>query len=368
MVFHVRECRAGRGHVGDIDRRICFALIDVGVGLGVVFYHVAHAVQAVFAVFRAVDGDEGIEALFCGHLIVAVRTVHDVIEAAVGLTEREKVFYKTVTVLYEAAVIQVHAQLAECDHDLRDGLDVRRSPRRKAALAVLHVGEISQCLVRCGFDRLLILIFCQRLQCHCSNIYIGIAGAGQAPAAVLHLVIQDFIDVELPGRLCLCGGIFGNLIITGIQRNERPDGTVQTLPDGFVKIAQRREKIVARDLGRISANGSQREDDAGILRIFSFMQHAVAVFDVLFNARVIFIVIICGNGIPRTGKTDNCPFAADGADLRRFDSGHHISGAALYFILDAGCRQCGNGQRQKDCKGQNPSRNSFDSSHLYFPL
>ena len=49
-------------------------------------------------------------------------------------------------------------------------------------------------------------------------------------------------------------------------------------------------------------------------------------------------------------------------------AGHHVSGAALYLALDAGCCKGGNRQRQKDREGQNPCRNSFDSSHLYFPL
>ena len=102
--------------------------------------------------------------------------------------------------------------------------------------------------------------------------------------------------------------------------------------------------------------------------VFSFMQHAGAVLDVLLHARIVIIVVICGNRIAGTGKTYDCPFAADGADHRCLDSGHHISGAALYFILDAGCRQRGNGQRQQDREGQNPCGDSFDSSRLYFPL
>ena len=98
------------------------------------------------------------------------------------------------------------------------------------------------------------------------------------------------------------------------------------------------------------------------------MQHAVAVFDILFNARVIFIVIICGNRIPGTGKTNNCPFAADGADLGRFYCGHHKSGAALYLALDAGRCKGGNGQRKEDGKRQNQRCKLANLLHIIIPL
>ena len=316
----------------------------------------------------AVNSNEGIEPLFRGHLIVAVRTVEDVIEAAVRLPEREKIFRQRVAAFHKAAVVQRNPQLTERNHDLRDRLYVGRAPRCKAALAVLRFGKVGQCLVCRGLDGLLVLIFCKCLKRHCGNIHIGIAGAGETPAAVLHLVLDDLIDVKLARGLRLCGGIFGNIVIAGIQRDQCPDWAVQTLPDGLFKIAKRGQKIVARDLGRVAPDGGQREDDAGILGVFSFMQHAGAVLDVLLHARIVIFIVICGNRIAGTGKTDNCPFAADGADLRRFDSGHHIGGAALYLALDAGRRQRGNRQRQKDREGQNPCRNSFDSSHLYFPL
>ena len=98
------------------------------------------------------------------------------------------------------------------------------------------------------------------------------------------------------------------------------------------------------------------------------MQYAVAAFYILFDVYIVVIKIIFGNSITGTGKANNRPFAADGADLRRFDSGHHVGSAALHFALDTGCRQRGNRQLQKDSEDQNPCRNSFDSSHLYFPL
>ena len=367
MIFHIGERCAGSGHAGNADGRIGAAFFNGGAGLCGSLCDIAHAVQAVLAVFRPVDGNEGIEALLGGHLVIAVRTVENVVEAAVRLPDREKIFRQGMTVFHKAAVSKVNSKLTERDHDLRNGLYVGRSPRCKAALAVLHFGKVGQSLVRCGFDRFLILIFCKRLQCHCGNVHVGIAGAGETPAAVLHLILDDLIDVKLARGLCLCGGVLRNVVIAGIQRDQCPNGAVQPLPDGLFKIAQRGQKVVSRDLGRVAPDGSQRENDAGILGVFSFMQHAGAVLDVLLNARIVIFVVICGNSVTRTGKTDNCPFAADGADLRGFDSGHHIGGAALYFILDARCRQRGNSQRQKDREGQNPC-NSFGSSHLYFPL
>ena len=161
------------------------------------------------------------------------------VEAAVRLPEREKIIRQGMTVFHKAAVSKINSKLTERDHDLRNGLYVGRAPRCVAALAVLRFGKVGQSLVCRGFDRFLILIFCKCLQCHCGNVHVGISGAGQTPAAVFHLAIQNFIDVELPGCLRFCGRIFGNIVIAGIQRDQCPNGAVQTLPDGLVEVAQR---------------------------------------------------------------------------------------------------------------------------------
>ena len=289
------------------------------------------------------------------------------VEAAVRLPEREKIIRQRVAAFHKAAVIQRNPQLTERDDDLRSGFDVRRAPGGVAALAVLGFGKPGKGLVGGGLDGFLVLIFGEGLQGHGGHVGVRIAGAGEVPAAVSKLVIQDLVDVELARGLGFGGGVFRDVVAAGIEGDERPDGAVEALPDRFFEIAQRGQEVIARDVRRIAPDGSQRENDAGILSVFSFMQHAGAVLDVLLDARIVIFVVICGNSVTGTGKTDNCPFAADGADLRRFDSGHHIGGAALYFILDAGRRQRGNRQRQKDREGQNPC-NSFGSSHLYFPL
>ena len=249
------------------------------------------------------------------------------VEAAVRLAEGEKIFCQVVAAFHETAVIQRNPKLAERDHDLRNGLYVGRAPRCVAALAVLRFGKVGQSLVCRGLDGLLVLIFCKRLQCHCGNVHVGIAGAGETPAAVLHLILDDLIDVKLARGLRLCGRIFGNLVIAGIQRDQCPNGAVHALPDRFFKIAQRGQKIVARDLGRVAPDGSQRENDAGILGIFTLMQHAGAALDVLLDAHVVIFKIICRNSVTGTSKTDNCPFAADGADFRRLHGREHKSGA-----------------------------------------
>lgn len=209
MVLDVRERCVGGGHAGDLDGGVGIALVDVRGGLRCALGHVTHAVEGGFAVFCAVDGDEGVEALFGGHLVVAVRAVEDVVEAAVRLAEGEKIFCQGVAAFHETAVIQRNPQLTERDHDLCNGLYVGRAPRCVAALAVLHFGKVGQSLVCRGFDRFLILIFCKCLQCHCGNVHVGIAGAGETPAAVLHLILDDLIDVKLARGLCLCGGFFG---------------------------------------------------------------------------------------------------------------------------------------------------------------
>ena len=73
------NCHRG-GHAGDLDGGVGIALADVRGGFRGVLGHVTHAVEGGFAVFGAVDGDEGVEALFTRHVIVAVRAVEDVVD------------------------------------------------------------------------------------------------------------------------------------------------------------------------------------------------------------------------------------------------------------------------------------------------
>ena len=128
MIFHVGEGRTGRGHGGNFDGCICLALLDLAGGLLRALGRVAHAVEAVFPVFCAIDGDKGVEALLCRHLVVAVRAVQNVRKAAVRLPEGKKRLRQGVPVLDKAAVVQRNAQLTQGHNDLRDGFRVRRSP------------------------------------------------------------------------------------------------------------------------------------------------------------------------------------------------------------------------------------------------
>ena len=128
MIFHIGERCAGSGHAGNIHRSVHVALADARAGFRGVLGHVAHAVQAVLAVFRPVDGNEGIEALLGGHLVIAVRTVKDVIEAAVRLPEGQEVFCQRVAVFHKAGIVKADSQLAQGNDDLRDGFYVRCSP------------------------------------------------------------------------------------------------------------------------------------------------------------------------------------------------------------------------------------------------
>ena len=141
MILDVRERCAGSGHAGNIHRSVHIALVDACAGFRGVLGHVAHAVQAVFAICRAVNGDQSVKALFRRHLVIAVRTVKDVIEAAVRLPEGQEVFCQRVAVFHKAGIVKADAQLTERDDDLCDGFHVRRAPRRIAALAVLIFGK-----------------------------------------------------------------------------------------------------------------------------------------------------------------------------------------------------------------------------------
>ena len=128
MIFHIGERCAGSGHAGNIHRSVHIALVDACAGFRGVLGHIAHTVQAVFAICHAVNGDQSVKALFRRHLVVAVRTVENVVEAAVRLPEREKIFRQSMTVFHKAAVSKVNSKLTERDHDLRNGLYVGRSP------------------------------------------------------------------------------------------------------------------------------------------------------------------------------------------------------------------------------------------------
>ena len=350
MIFHIGERCAGSGYAGYVHRSVRVAFVDACAGLCGILGHIAHTVQAVFSVFRAVNGDQSVKALFRRHLVVAVRTVKDMIKATVRLTEREKIFRQSVTAFHKTAVIQRNPQLTECDNDLCDGFYIRGAPRGIATLAVLHFRKVGQCFICCGFYCFLVLIFCQRLQCHRCHVRIRITNAREIPTAIRHLIVQDFINIELARGLRLCGSVFRNIVIARIQGDKRPDRTVQALPDCFFKIAQRCEQIVACDVRRILANGCQCEDHTGILRIFSIMQHAGAVLNVLLHARIVIFIVIVWDGVAGTGKSNDCPFTTDGADFWCFDSRYHISSAALHFTLNAGHRKRRNGQRKEDGK------------------
>ena len=93
------------------------------------------------------------------------------------------------------------------------------------------------------------------------------------------------------------------------------------------------------------------------------MQHAGAVFDVLLDARVVIVKVIRGDRIAGTGQADDGPLAADGADLRRFDGGEHVGGAALQFALDAGGGQGRGGQRGEDAERQDEGGEFTDFLH-----
>ncbi len=131
----------------------------------------------------------------------------------------------------------------------------------------------------------------------------------------------------------------------------------------FFEIAQRGQEVIARDVRRVAADGGQGEDDAGIFGVFPFVQHAGAVFDVLLDARVVIVKVIRGERIAGTGQADDGPLAADGADLRHFDGGEHIGGAALQLALDAGGGQDRGGQRDEDAERQDEGGEFTDFLH-----
>ena len=120
------------------------------------------------------------------------------------------------TILHKAGIVKADAKLAERNNDLRNRFYVGRSPRGESSLIILHFGEVGQSFVRRALDRFLVLIFCQCLQCHSANIYVRVTGAGQAPAAVFLLAVQNFIDVKLPRGLRFCGGILRNTVIARV--------------------------------------------------------------------------------------------------------------------------------------------------------
>ena len=279
------------------------------------------------------------------------------LEASVRLTERHERIQQGNAVLHKARIIHGDTQLAQCHDHLHDALGVAVAHGRKAAVALLLLAHAVQCLGNSCRNGTLALILCQRLQCHARDIRVGYAvrlsfilrAAEETPAAVVKLAGQDAVDVLLTDAACRFG------IVLAVQRDECPDGAVQSLPDGFVVVAEGLCEVVTADTSRVKAKRGQRHDDAGVLGVLLVVEDTFAVLDVLLHAGVIVLIILLRDTVAAAGKTQHGPFAADGAHLRAGRRGVNVLCRPRDGTVDRTAAHRGKGarcKRQRKCDHQ----------------
>ena len=144
----------------------------------------------------------------------------------------------------------------------------------------------------------------QRLQRHAGHIAV-IPGAAEGPAAVRKLCSQDHIDQRLPGDVAARG----DLVVVGVERDQRPDRAVEALLLDEAHGVQALQQVVTADVRGIIARRRQREDQAGVLRGLRSAEPAVFVdvgIDVFHNARIVAV----RHFEAAAGQTQNDPLRA----------------------------------------------------------
>ena len=169
-------------------------------------------------------------------------------------------------VLDEAAVGEgVNAQRCQRHQHLRRGFAILRPPAGEAAVGELGVGQQRQRLVHRRLHRRLPRVGGQRRQRHGGDVHVHRV-AHQRPAAVGAAGGQQLLHQRGAGhRLrARCGRRVG--ICAAVQRDQRPDGAVQSLTAKVFHVAQPRRQIHARHIGGVVSGGGDAQDRPGVLR------------------------------------------------------------------------------------------------------
>ena len=327
---------------------------------------IAHPVEAVSAVLKPLGGNKAIERLLRCHLIGA-GAVCRVQEPVSGQIKGHQIVQERVSVFDKTGVVQRNSQLAQSYDNLDTALGILSPPRGKTAFAVLLLGHARQRFLRRPCHCWLILILGQRLQRHPCDVRVGYAVSGgcrrgsseKAPPSVRQLALQYAVYVHLPGRLCLCPWVFRHGVISGVERNQRPDGAVKALPDGLVIVAQRFSQVISPHISGVLPNRAEGDNHPGILRIFLIVQLAVAGLHICLHSGIVVLIIAVRYIVPAPGQPQHSPFTADRPYLRILYGAVHIFCGILHRIVQglfgygrlcSRQQACGQGQGKHKCE------------------
>ena len=104
-----------------------------------------------------------------------------------------------------------------------------------------------------------------------------------------------------------------------VQRDQCPHGTVGALLPEIGHFVETGQQVVAAHIGDILAEGSQSQNDTGILGGLAAIQtHGAGVDGILhiLHQRIV-VAAAAGNTAAAAGQTDDGPFTADGGTGRR---------------------------------------------------
>ena len=284
--------------------------------------HIAHIVQGGLTVLEAVVRNQRIAGLIGGHAVdcaayITVRAFQHMSETAALLhIEGQQGVHSGLAVLDKAGVgIGIDAPCGGGHDHLRDALGVDAAPGGIAAVILLDRGQLVKSALGSSRHLGLILIIDQRLQRHSRDIGIRRIAA-QRPATVGQLLAEDIVNTLLAD-----GGVGGRIVVR-IQRNQREDGAVNTLPSDpiYTLRAVGLDEIPIAHAGGIFADGGQCHDQAGILSGLLLMQRAVQIdgsrllIDGLHNAAIVILEILAVQRIvAAAGQAQNRPFTGAGA-------------------------------------------------------
>ena len=268
-------------------------------------------------------------------------------------------------IFYKAGIIQINAQGAQAHDNLYHAFGAAGIMAGIAAVALLGCAQVIQRPVNSRLDLGLGLIAGQSLEGHAGDVGVALTGTalvGQVPATVVKLPGKDLVHIHLPCGLGLGVLVPGHIIISCVQRDQRPNRAVDALPNGLVKVSQRGEQVIACHIGGIGADGGEGHDQAGIFGVLLVVEVTFVFLHIVLHRGVIIIPVFLGYVVAGTGQADDSPFAAHGSHLRLTNGVEHILGAALYCGGQIRLRRkCGDTQAEQQHESQEKACSAFEN-------
>ena len=206
-------------------------------------------------------------------------------------------------------LVSINSQSCQSNDHLRNGLAAGAVNACVRAVSRLHFRQRIDCIVD-GFLDLCIglIVGCQSLERHAGDIRIG-SRSSQRPATVCKLCIQNDLNQRRTGYITI-----GNRVVTGIEGQQCPNGTVDALLLDVFHTVQTLQQIMSANIGHILADGSQCQNQSGILRRLCLVEPFILV-DILLN--ILHSQVIPGLHIldlpTGADQTNDHPLAADTA-------------------------------------------------------